>query len=267
VTNTLCLVIPVFNEAANVGRLLGDVSAAAADLCAAADCGRLRVLLVDDGSTDDTATVAGAIRGPFDLDVLRHAHNRGPGAAFTTAFAGLRPHLCDRDRVFTLEGDNTSRLDTARRMLLRQKEGYDAVLASPYAYGGGFRQTSLLRLLLSQVANGMLKGLVGIHGIHTMSSFFRLYTGELLRRLQKTFGPGIVERTGFESMVELLIKMILVGASISEVEMVLDSSRRVGPSKMKIGRTIRGYLALYRLRRKWARQAHSELTGYVLNAR
>src|SRR5262249_31923069 len=134
------------------------------------------------------------------------------------------------------------------------------VLASPYCYGGGFDQTSLLRFFLSHAANGMVKVAFGVRGIHTMSSFFRLYRPGILRRLQAVYGPGILERAGFESMVEMIIKLILVGATISEVEMRLDSSARVGPSKMKILKTIRGYFALAGLRPGWVREARKH--GY-----
>jgi dolichol-phosphate mannosyltransferase len=252
--NALYFLIPAFNEAANVGRLLDSIADRAADFGPLAGCSALHVFLVDDGSTDGTAEAAAGHPTPVGVTVLRHAANRGPGAAFATAFAALNPRLREGDRVFTLEGDNTSRLDCARRMLVRLKEGYDAVLASPFAYGGGFQETTFFRLVLSHGANGFLKAGLGIRGIHTMSSFFRVYTGGLLLRLGKSFGPGIVERAGFECMAEMLLKMTALGARVSEVEMLLDSSLRLGKSKMKILRTIRGYLALLRLRSKWVRE-------------
>jgi dolichol-phosphate mannosyltransferase len=95
-----------------------------------------------------------------------------------------------------------------------------------------------------------------------MSSFFRLYTGSLLAQLQAEFGPGILECAGFECMVELLMKAVLLRAPISEVEMLLDSSQRVGQSKMKILRTIRGYMGLVRRRRKWSQQVGSKPWSY-----
>ena len=136
-------------------------------------------------------------------------------------------------------------------MLTRTGEGFEAVFASPYMYGGGLTQTSFLRKLLSSGANLIVKDLLDIQGILTVSSFFRLYRASTLRRLQAVFGPGIVERTGFESMVEMVMKMTMLKITISEVAMVLDSSRRKGKSKMKILRTIRGYLVLWRYKQGW----------------
>ena len=256
--------VPVYNEAANLPRLLQGIDESASGLSAAVAGRSLHLVLVDDGSQDETVRLAEAQAAARPLTVLKHGKNLGPGRAFATAFEWLGPLLGEEDLVMTLEGDNTSRLETGRRMLLRLGQGYDVVLASPYAYGGGFAQTSLLRLFLSHAANGLVTVAFGVRGIHTMSSFFRLYRPRILRRLQAVYGPGIVERTGFESMVEMIIKLILVGATISEVEMKLDSSARVGPSKMKILRTIRGYLALAGLRPGWVREAKKHGYGEAI---
>jgi dolichol-phosphate mannosyltransferase len=84
-----------------------------------------------------------------------------------------------------------------------------------------------------------------------MSSFFRLYRGPIILKLQERYGAEIVETSGFECMIELLAKLIRVGATISEVAMPLDGSQRIGKSKMKILRTIGGYLRVFQISRKW----------------
>lgn len=210
-----------------------------------------RIFFVDDGSTDDTSAEIMRRRGSLSVQVLKHEGNRGPGAAFGTGFAQLHSLLNETDWIVTMEGDNTSRIHTLRQMLIRRLEGFDVVLASPYAYGGGISHTSLMRILLSHVANTLIKELLGIRGILTMSSFFRLYHAPIVKRLQNRYGPMILETNGFESMVELLAKLIRVQATISEVAMPLDGSHRLGKSKMKIFRTIWGYLRLFASSRSW----------------
>ena len=68
----------------------------------------------------------------------------------------------------------------------------------------------------------------------------------------------IVERVGFESMVEMVMKMAMMRLAISEVAMTLDSSLRKGKSKMKIVRTIFGYLALWRCKQAWRARLTSQ---------
>ena len=82
-----------------------------------------------------------------------------------------------------------------------------------------------------------------------MSSFFRLYRGSVIRKLQYYYGPAILEHPGFECMIELLLKMIFLKITISEVPMLLDASHRKGKSKMKILQTTYGYIQVY-LRKK-----------------
>jgi dolichol-phosphate mannosyltransferase len=244
----LFFIIPVLNESPNIPRLMNNLAELRGSLDGQFAC---RILFVDDGSTDDTAAQITRHRGSHSVEVLTHPINRGPGAAFGSAFAHLRPLLQESDWVVTLEGDNTSRIETLRQMLVRRLEGFDVVLASPYAYGGGITQTSLFRIFLSHIANTLIKEFLGIRGIFTMSSFFRLYRGPIILKLQERYGAEIVETSGFECMIELLAKLIRVGATISEVAMPLDGSQRIGKSKMKILRTIGGYLRVFQISRKW----------------
>jgi dolichol-phosphate mannosyltransferase len=244
----LYFIIPVFNESANVPRLLEYLAVLTQELQSEFAC---MIYFIDDGSTDHTAAEILGHRDQLPVEVLQHKTNQGPGAAFATGFRHIFPQLTLLDWVVTLEGDNTSRLQTLRQMLLRRLEGFEVVLASPYAYGGGITQTSLMRIFLSHVANTLVKELLGIRGILTMSSFFRLYSAEVLMRMEKRYGPSLIESPGFECMVELLAKLIKVEATISEVAMALDGSRREGESKMKVLRTIGGYLRLFQKRKKW----------------
>jgi dolichol-phosphate mannosyltransferase len=250
----LYVVVPILDERENLPRLLDGLRGIARQLAPEL---RVQAVVVDDGSTDGSADEARAQAGELPLEVLVHPENRGPGAAFGTAFAHLAPRLGPRDWVATMEGDNTSRHELLRQMLARTREGYDVIFASPYMYGGGIVHTTTWRVLLSHVANAFVKEALGIHGIVTMSSFYRLHGAGALQRLQARYGPAILERRGFESMIEMLMKMMALGITISEVPMVLDTSLRAGRSKMKVLRTIVGYLLLWRHKRRWAAAARS----------
>jgi dolichol-phosphate mannosyltransferase len=241
-------IIPLLNEAENVETLARSLRSLRSEL---SDVYDLSFIVVDDGSTDNTSGVLSKVGDGLDLTVLRHEVNRGPGIAFGTGFAYLADRLKAGDWVVTMEGDNTSRLELLRQMLTRTKEGYEVVLASPYMYGGGITNTSIFRTFLSYGANVFMKELLEIRGIMTMSSFFRLYSGATLSRMMERFGPSIIERAGFESMIELLMKMIYMQCTISEVPMVLDTSRRKGKSKMKLAKTIMGFLVLMSYKRRW----------------
>ena len=175
----------------------------------------------------------------------------GPGAAFARGFLYLNDIIQETDIVVTMEGDNTSKCETLETMIERLKrENLDSVFASPYAYGGGFSQTDVIRILLSHFANSFIKIFLKINGIHTYSSFFRVYNGAAIKKLQFRFGPNIINSIGFECMIELVAKIMHLKLGISEVPMEVDWSLRKGKSKMKILKTIFGYLRLFIFLRK-----------------
>jgi dolichol-phosphate mannosyltransferase len=251
-------IVPVFNEVDNLPSLFESFGELALRLRPNLEP---RFIVVDDGSSDGTREALTHAPSDLPLAVLSHATNGGPGAAFATGFHYLAGKLGDQDWVATMEGDNTSRHELVLQMLRRTGEGYDVVLASPYMYGGGMINTSFLRTFLSYGANIFMKEILELRGILTMSSFFRLHRGTIIRRLQACYGPGIVERTGFDCMVEMLMKMVYLDVALSEVAMVLDTSRRRGKSKMKIIRAMRDLLTLVRHKRRWKTAARLSMAS------
>jgi dolichol-phosphate mannosyltransferase len=249
---SLYVVVPVLNEHENVPKLIHAFRTIQIEHEAKF---RAQILMVDDGSTDGTAAKARNLASGINFLILSHERNLGPGYAFGTAFEYLSPHVHEQDVIATIEGDNTSRHELLGKMLRRLDEDYDVILASPYMYGGGITKTSSSRIFLSHAGNSFVKQMLGIRGILTMSSFYRVYRGSLIRKLQQVYGPRILERRGFESMIELLLKMICLNARISEVPMVLDTSRRAGRSKMKIVPTIAGYITLWKDKNRWKQMA------------
>ena len=247
---TLYTVVPVLNEAPNLPKLILSFERINKEFQKKF---ALKFIIVDDGSSDGTANLARAKAGDLDLEVFTHPKNLGPGAAFATAFRSLASRMEIDDFVVTMEGDNTSRVELLSKMLYRVEEGFDVIFASPYLYGGSIRNTSSFRIFLSTIANLFVKELLGIHGLQTVSSFFRLYRADYLKKMQSIYGKGIIEQHGFECMTEMAMKMVFLSARISEIAMVLDTSARVGKSRMKIGQTILGYFSLLSLRKKWIR--------------
>lgn len=238
----LYVVIPVYNESANIDRL----SRALKDLKEHLDHEfEIHYLIVNDGSNDDTVMQFQNNDLGDSLIILSHKVNQGPGAAFGTAFDYLVGRLADEDFVLTMEGDNTSQFELLRAMLAKARDGAEMVLASPYAPGGKMFHVAFHRLFLSHVATILSQYILGLRGIHTLSSFYRIYKGSLIKRLQARYGEKIIESSGFECAVEALMKSTRLGAKIIEVPMILDFSARKGRSKMRIIRTIKGYFRLF----------------------
>jgi glycosyltransferase involved in cell wall biosynthesis len=92
----LSVVVPCFNEEGNIARVVAQ----------AAEVGRrlateLEIIVVDDGSTDDTAQVLATLREIVpELEIVPHAENRGYGVAVRSGLdrAGM-------DYIFLTDGD------------------------------------------------------------------------------------------------------------------------------------------------------------------
>lgn len=230
-------VIPAFNEEENVPRLLRDLE----DRPMLWQGGH--VILVDDGSSDGTAAVAQAYDGPVPLILVRQIRNQGAGRAFDRGFR-FALELCDEhDLIVTLESDTTSDLDALETMLERARGGADVVLASVHADGGEMVGAGKFRESLSRAASSAVRVTAGIDA-RTVSSFFRVYRAQILREAYNKHGDAFIREGGFACKAEILGKLSRMNATVTEVPVDLDSSRRIGDSKLKVLPTMAGYTRL-----------------------
>ena len=108
-------------------------------------------------------------------------------------------------------------------------------MASPYHPEGAVEGVPRWRLVLSRGCSA-LYGLIAPVRLHTYTSVFRAYRRDVIRTVR-------FEEDGFVSASEILIRAAEAGYRIVEVPMTLHA-RKIGQTKMKIVRTIRGHLRL-----------------------
>ncbi len=96
---SVTIVVPAYNEAAGIGRAVTSL--------AGCQYPGLRVVVVDDGSTDDTAAIVESL-GLANVTLIRQA-NRGKPAALNTGIAHATSEL-----VVTVDGDTVFDPDTVR---------------------------------------------------------------------------------------------------------------------------------------------------------
>jgi len=194
----------------------------------------------DDGSSDDTAGLILKYFGEQISIVLKSRTNYGPGHAFNEGFKYILEKAADSDIIITMEADCTSDLKILPDMIVISGLGYDLVLASVYSQGGGFEETTLIKKLLSSIANLLFRFLFDLK-VSTLSSFYRVYRVKKLKETKKVWNE-LIEEYGFICMLEILLKLLECKARTIEVPMVLASSKRVGKSKMKLIKTAVSYL-------------------------
>lgn len=246
----IIFIIPAYNEDKNLERLLRNTKEKMER-----DGFDYKILIINDGSSDRTKEIAESMKNEMPIEIYSHYPNRGVGEVFRRGFDIALNIAKDDDVIVTKEADNTSDLGIINKLIEQLDNGYEISLASCYAKGGGIEGTTFIRMIMSRTANTMLKIFFPI-GISTYSSFYRAYSAGALKNLFKKYNGELLEEDSFECMVSFLIKLKRYGnLNIGEVPMILKGNRREGKSKMKVFRTIFGFLRviykegiLYRLK-------------------
>ena len=209
---TASLVIPAYNERGRIPECVRRVAEWARGRPGGA---RWEIILVDDGSTDDTARLARAVaqEEKLDLSVLSYAGNRGKGTAIRTG-------------VLASAGDPVLVSDADLSTPLSEWEKLAAHLAThPVAIGSRALQQDLVRkrqafyrVLLGRTGNRLIR-LLAVPGIRDTQCGFKLFRGDVAREL---FREARIQRFAWD--VEILYLARRHGLAIAEVPVLWFNS-------------------------------------------
>lgn len=205
----------------------------------------ITVLVVDDGSHDNTAGVTAEWAADADyITLIRHPGNKGLGTAVRTIFDYALDKLGDDDILVTMDSDNTHSPFLIESMISKLESfNLDLVVASRFIAGGCELGLSTVRKLYSRGAMYFFKLFFPIANLNDYSSGFRAYKVRSLRRAYAHWGQ-LVTTTGFDCMAEIAAKFSRIGVRAAEVPLILNYDLKEGSSKMRVGRTIKGYFSL-----------------------
>ena len=237
---TVWLVLPAYNEAANLPPLLARVGAAWAGAFPS------RVLVIDDGSSDGTATVAQAVAGSVPVEVVKHPQNRGLAAAVRTGIGEVCRRAGEQDIVVLMDADNSHPPELVPLMVAKIDAGADIVIASRFVRGGREEGVPWRRRVFSRAAGLLFRCVCPIGGVRDYTTGFRAYRAALLKVLWAAHGEALIEATGFSVMAEILLKARPLRPRVVEVPLVLRYDLKEGASKMRLLKTVRDYMHLLR---------------------
>lgn len=213
------IVIPLFNESECLPRLYERL------LPLLDDWEReFEVILVDDGSTDDSPTILRSLQSQDSrLIVVLLRRNFGQTAAFAAGFDHAHGQV-----IVTMDGDLQNDPADVPMLLGKIDEGYDIV--------SGWRlhrqDTFLTRKLPSQLANGLISKMTGVH-LHDYGCSLKAYRRDVIE--------GIHLYGEMHRFIPALASWM--GVRVAEVP-VNHFARQFGRSKYGLGRTIRVVLDL-----------------------
>ena len=218
-TPDLSVVIPVRNESANVDPLCDELAASLE-----ASGRSFEVILVDDGSTDDTfAKLVAHQARDGRLRVIRFRRNFGQTAAFAAGFA----YACGK-YIVTSDGDLQNDPRDIGRMVDLIEQGHDIVCG----WRKDRKDAFLTRRVPSMIANRLISRATGVR-LHDYGCSLKVFRAEVVKPLKlygemHRFLPAIASE---------------MGVSIAET-VVNHRARQHGESKYGLSRTVRVMLDL-----------------------
>jgi glycosyltransferase involved in cell wall biosynthesis len=204
---TFLTAIPVYNEERHLPGVLREVRRYSP-----------HILVVNDGSTDRTAALLAREEG---VSVITHPHNRGYGAALSSAFACTLQQ--DVDVLVTMDCDGQH--EPARIPVLLEAI-HDADIVSGSRYLRDFRQDSQAPQDRRQINRQVTAELNARFGLRLTDAFcgFKAYRREALARLHVT-------EAGWGMPLQLWVQAAHLGLRVKEVgvpRLYLDPKRAFG---------------------------------------
>jgi glycosyltransferase involved in cell wall biosynthesis len=187
-------VLPCLDEAENLPAVVADVAEAAA-----LNADRFEIIVVDDGSTDDTARVASELQRHLpQLRLLVHARNRGYGDSLRTGIDAAR-----LDWVLLMDAD--------RQFDPRDLAGFlGAAEESDAVWGHRVLRRDTLARRASAAAWNRLVGSLFHLPVRDVDCGFKLIRRDILQRFELQTGGAMIS-------TELAVKSRAEGARITEI--------------------------------------------------
>lgn len=223
--DSLTVAIPLYNESATIPYLKSRLDL----MLEKSNHDNLKILFVDDGSSDDTFQLLTDNFSSLDnCKIVKHEINQNLNGFLKTVI-----ELCDTEFVVFLDSDCTFDPLNIFEMVELVQPNTDIVNGSPYHPQGTVEGVKKGRLLISNGANFIYKLLIN-KDVYTYTSIFKMYRTAKIKKIN-------LNTPGFVSVSELFIKCILNGANVVEYPCTL-SIRKYGDSKIRIVNSIKNHV-------------------------
>jgi dolichyl-phosphate beta-glucosyltransferase len=215
------IVIPAYNETARIERALTSVSG-----CIRERGWDAEVLVVDDGSTDDTAALVELwAREHPEVRLIRNGRNRGKGYSVRNGMLRAAGEV-----VMFTDADLSSPIEEAERLFAAIDAGADIAIGSRWLTGRRIvHKQPLYRRVFGRCFNALTRTIMRLPFADTQCGFkaFRHEAAQLVFGLQR------IERWGFDP--EILFIAIKRGMRITEVPVTWGHDERSRISYLRDG--------------------------------
>jgi glycosyltransferase involved in cell wall biosynthesis len=228
----LSIVIPAYNESARIEATLDRVMS-----CVASEGWDAEVLVIDDGSKDNTAGIVKRWMDVFPrLHLIQNPGNRGKGYSVRNGLLQAAG-----DIVMFTDADLSAPMEEANRLIAAIDAGADVAIGSRWL--DRTRQTihqPLYRQFFGRCFNAITRGVMGLPFKDTQCGFkaFRREAAQIVFRLQR------IERWGFDPEILFIARKLRY--TIKEVPVTWGHDERSRMSYLKDGLKMLEEMAIIR---------------------
>lgn len=225
------VIVPTYNEADNIDELLTQLL----DLPIS-----IGIIVVDDNSPDGTGKLADDWAGvhPDKVHVVHRPGKLGLGTAYIAGFR--KGFSLDAKRLMTMDADFSHNPRYIPAMVAMSKNKH-VVIGSRYVPGGGQRNCTQKRIVLSKGANFVARLLLGLKAKDATAGF-RLYRREVLESIPL----NEIFSSGYSFLVEMLFLCQRRGWQVGEVPIIFED-RRKGATKISRNEVFKAQYTVFRL--------------------
>ncbi len=210
------VILPTYNEIENLKPLIEEII----------QRGPYHILVVDDNSPDGTGELADRMAREHEgcVFVLHRARKEGLGRAYTAGFKwGLAR---DYDVLFEMDADFSHNPSHLSQFMREIEKGADLVLGSRNIKGGGTRNWSHVRQVISK-GGSLYAQTILFSPYHDLTSGFKAFRREVLEALD----IDAVQSNGYSFQIEVTHRAHQMGFKIKETPIIFVD-RKIGASKM-----------------------------------
>jgi dolichol-phosphate mannosyltransferase len=236
------LVMPTYNEAENIGRIVRAVTQEMTKLVP----GEYRVLVVDDNSPDGTGKLADQLAEELEsVEVLHRNAKDGLGRAYIAGFE----HALARGAELVIEMDADFSHDPKYLgPMLAAAEDADLVLGSRYVPGGAVQNWGFTRKVISRGGSLYARTVLGVP-VRDLTGGFKC----IRRSVLETIDLNSLRADGYVFQIEVTYRAVRAGFIVREIPITFVD-RTAGASKMSGKIALEAMRLVPSLRRSHTRQ-------------
>ena len=226
------ILLPAYNEYPNIKKIFSEINKEKFLIKK-----KIAVILVNDGSNDNTKEYKKYKNKNFKFFYLEHAKNLGLNIGLKTGLEFISKKGNDNDIVVTLDCDGTHPISVISK-LVKKIKNFDVVVASRFTKKSKVIGLGIFRNILSLIGKIIFKHFIPIQNINDYTCNFRAYKFQTLKKIIGI--ENIFNKKGFGIAAELLIKIHIFypKTKFTEIPFYLFYNKKIGISKMNIISTI-----------------------------